>query len=34
MPKLTYGNSMPKYFLTKDELESIYFYITHEDEYE
>jgi len=32
--KLTYGNSMPKYFLTKDELESIYFYITHEDEYE
>lgn len=27
--KMIYGNTMPKYFLTKDELESIHFYITH-----
>ena len=25
--KLIYGNTMPKYFLTQDELDSIYFYI-------
>lgn len=27
--RMIYGNTMPKYFLTKEELESIYFYITH-----
>jgi hypothetical protein len=27
--KMIYGNTMPKYFLTKDELESIYYYITN-----
>lgn len=27
--KLIYGNTMPKYFLTKDELDTIYYYITH-----
>jgi len=32
--KLTYGNSMPTYFLTQDELESIYFYLTNKDKYE
>lgn len=25
--KLVYGNTMPKYFLTKDELDSLYYYI-------
>jgi len=25
--KLIYGNTMPKYFLTNDELQSLYFYI-------
>ena len=29
--KMIYGNTMPKYFLTKNELESIYYYITHID---
>jgi len=32
--KLTYGNSMPTYFLTKDELKSIHFYLTNMDKYE
>jgi len=27
--KLIYGNTMPKYFLTNHELESIYYYITN-----
>ena len=27
--KLTYGNSMPTYFLTQDELKSIYFYLSN-----
>ena len=27
--KMIYGNTMPKYFLTQDELESIYYYITN-----
>ncbi|HIP12403.1 MAG TPA: hypothetical protein EYG97_01170 [Arcobacter sp.] len=27
--KLIYGNTMPKYFLTKNEMNSIYYYITH-----
>jgi hypothetical protein len=27
--KLVYGNTMPKYFLTKSELDSIFYYITH-----
>jgi len=27
--KLIYGNTMPKYFLTKDEQETIHYYITH-----
>lgn len=27
--KLVYGNTMPKYFLTKSEMDSIYYYITH-----
>jgi hypothetical protein len=27
--KLIYGNTMPKYFLTKEELNTIYYYITH-----
>jgi hypothetical protein len=27
--KLIYGNTMPKYFLTKEELDTIYYYITH-----
>jgi len=31
--KLIYGNSMPKYFLTNEELNSIYFYLTNKDEY-
>jgi hypothetical protein len=29
--KLTYKNSMPTYFLTKDELNSIFFYLTNKD---
>jgi len=32
--KLTYGNSMPTYFLTEDELKSIYFYLKNKDKYE
>jgi len=32
--KLTYQNSMPKYFLTNEELNSIYFYLTHMDQNE
>lgn len=31
--KLIYGNSMPKYFLTNEELDSIYFYLTNKDKY-
>jgi len=31
--KLTYGNSMPKYFLTKEELNSIYFYLKNKEKY-
>ena len=31
--KLTYGNSMPTYFLTNDELNSIFFYLTNKDKY-
>ena len=31
--RLTYGNSMPTYFLTKDELNSIFFYLTNKDKY-
>ncbi|MEA3499282.1 MAG: c-type cytochrome [Campylobacterota bacterium] len=31
--KLTYGNSMPTYFLTDEELTSIYFYLTNIDKY-
>lgn len=27
--KLVYGNTMPKYFLTKSEMDSIFYYITH-----
>lgn len=27
--KLVYGNTMPKYFLTKEEQETIHYYITH-----
>ncbi|MCK5293122.1 MAG: hypothetical protein KAJ49_00605 [Arcobacteraceae bacterium] len=27
--KLVYGNTMPKYFLIKSEMDSIYYYITH-----
>jgi len=27
--KLIYGNTMPKYFLTASEMDSIYYYITH-----
>ena len=32
--KFTYGNSMPTYFLTQEELKSIYFYLTNKDKYE
>tara|TARA_B110000046_G_C13007556_1_gene405065 strand:- start:374 stop:757 length:384 start_codon:yes stop_codon:yes gene_type:complete len=32
--KLTYGNSMPTYFLTIEELNSIYFYLTNKNKYE
>jgi len=31
--KLTYGNSMPTYFLTNDELNSIYFYLKNKEKY-
>ncbi|MGB5868495.1 MAG: c-type cytochrome [Arcobacteraceae bacterium] len=31
--KLIYGNSMPKYFLTNEELNSIYFYLTNKEKY-
>ncbi|MDX9744457.1 MAG: hypothetical protein RBT59_11595 [Arcobacteraceae bacterium] len=27
--KMIYGNTMPKYFLTQNEQESIYYYVTH-----
>jgi len=30
--KLIYGHTMPKYFLTKNEMNSIYYYITHIEE--
>jgi hypothetical protein len=32
--KLTYQNSMPTYFLTQEELSSIYFYLKNKDTYE
>lgn len=32
--KLTYGNSMPTYFLTNEELDSIYFYLTNKENYQ
>jgi len=32
--KLTYGNSMPTYFLTPEELKSIFFYLRNKDKYE
>jgi len=32
--KLTYGNSMPTYFLTNEELNSIYFYLKNKDKYQ
>ncbi len=32
--KLTYSNSMPIYFLTQDELKSIYFYLININNYE
>jgi hypothetical protein len=32
--KLTYQNSMPTYFLTQEELSSIYFYLKNKDKYE
>ena len=32
--KLIYGNTMPKYFLTNKEMDSIYYYITHIGELE
>lgn len=32
--KLTYGNTMPTYFLTDEELTSIYFYLTNKEKYE
>ena len=32
--KLTYGNSMPTYFLTPEELNSIYFYLKNKEKYE
>ncbi|MEA3383741.1 MAG: hypothetical protein U9Q20_03570 [Campylobacterota bacterium] len=32
--KLTYGNSMPTYFFTKEELTSIYFYLVNKEKYE
>ena len=32
--KLIYGNSMPTYFLTDEELNSIYFYLTNKQKYQ
>ena len=32
--KLIYRNSMPKYFLTNEELDSIYFYLTNKEKYQ
>jgi hypothetical protein len=32
--KLTYSNTMPTYFLTLEEIKSIYFYLTNKDKYE
>jgi len=32
--KLIYGNSMPTYFLTIEELDSIYFYLKNQDKYQ
>ena len=32
--KLIYGNSMPTYFLTNEELESIYFYLKNQKKYQ
>jgi len=32
--KLIYKNSMPKYFLTQEELNSIYFYLTNKEKYQ
>jgi hypothetical protein len=32
--KLIFGNTMPTYFLTPEELKSIYFYLTNKDKYE
>lgn len=32
--KLTYGNSMPTYFLTTQELDSIYFYLQNKEKYQ
>lgn len=32
--KLSYGNSMPKYFLTNEELDSIYFYLKNLKNYQ
>lgn len=31
--KFTYGNSMPTYFLTNEELDSIHFYLTNKESY-
>jgi hypothetical protein len=31
--KLAYGNSMPTYFLTTEELDSIYFYLKNKEKY-
>ena len=32
--KLIYGNSMPMYFLTNEELDSIYFYLKNKEKYQ
>ena len=32
--KLIYGNSMPTYFLTNEELDSIYFYLKNKNKYQ
>jgi len=32
--KLIYGNSMPTYFLTNEELDSIYFYLKNQKKYQ
>ena len=32
--KLIYGNSMPTYFLTNEELDSIYFYLKNKEKYQ